>query len=334
LNLSSFSKVLFNPKTIFGILISFLGVFWAFKDFNFIDFRTSINNINIFWVAIACCLLVISVWFRAIRWKLLFKKDDPVSTPILFKNEMIGYFGNNILPLRLGELLRCYILGKETGLTKSYTFGTVILERILDTIGLGFYILILMSMVSVQEKIENYLFFGIGFTIILSIGLLIIIKIIPKTKSENKILITIQNILDSFSNFGKQNKVKLFGLTIIIWSIYWVDVYLIQLALGLNLSFSQSLLILIISSMVLSIPSAPGMIGTFHASVKYIMVELLNKSPEIANSFAIILHAYGYILYIVIGAIFFMKSQFHKHAITKIIANKNNVGLNGNSPSN
>jgi hypothetical protein len=328
----SFLKILLNPKTIIGVFVSIFGVYWAFKDFNFIDFKSSINNIKLLWVIIASCLLVISVWFRAIRWKLLFKSNDPVTTKILFKNEMIGYFGNNVLPLRLGELLRCYILGKETGLSKSYTFGTIILERILDTFGLGVFIIMLMSIVTVQEQIENYLMIGVVFAIFVSVIVFLIIKIIPKFDSKNKILLTIQQILDSFSHFGKQNKLSLLGLTIIIWSIYWIDVHLIQLSLGLQLTLSQSLLILIISSMVLSIPSAPGMIGTFHAGVKFVMVDLLDKSPNIANSFAIILHAYGYILYVIIGAIFFMKSHFHKHAITKIMSTENSVGLYKKSP--
>ena len=57
---------------------------------------------------------------------------------------MIGYFANNILFFRVGELLRSYVLGKKQNISKSYVFGTVIFERFLDMVIL-FFIPILSS---------------------------------------------------------------------------------------------------------------------------------------------------------------------------------------------
>ena len=106
--------------------------------------------------------------------------------------------------------------------------------------------------------------------------------------------------------------------TILIWCIYLLDVYLIQKAFQFNLSWSQTLTVLVISSLALSIPSAPGMIGTFHAAVKYTMVDLFAFSANDGNSFAILMHAYGYILFTSLGAYYFMKSQFHEYALETI----------------
>ena len=85
-----------------------------------------------------------------------------------------------------------------------------------------------------------------------------------------------------------------------------------------------SLIILVISSLVLSIPSAPGMIGTFHASVKYIMVDIFAFTPNDGNSFAILMHAYGYILFTFLGAYYFLKSQFHVNAIENVLNTDSN----------
>ena len=85
---------------------------------------------------------------------------------------------------------------------------------------------------------------------------------------------------------------------------------------------AHSLLLLVVSSLFMAIPSAPGMIGTFHAGVKYVMVDLLATSYTYtvseAVSFAIVLHAYGYISYTFLGAIYFARSQFHKNAISEV----------------
>ena len=107
--------------------------------------------------------------------------------------------------------------------------------------------------------------------------------------------------------------------SLLIWCIYLFDVYLIQKAFQFNLSWSQTLTVLVISSLALSIPSAPGMIGTFHAAVKYTMVDLFAYSPNDGNSFAILMHAYGYILLTSLGAYYFMKSQFHDYALETVL---------------
>ena len=109
--------------------------------------------------------------------------------------------------------------------------------------------------------------------------------------------------------------------SLFIWCMYWADVHLVQMAFNLEMELSQSLLLLVISSLVASIPSAPGMIGTFHAGVKYVMVGLFGFSAQISNSYAIVLHAYGYILYVIVGAIYFMKSQFHENAFNRVLRN-------------
>ena len=88
------------------------------------------------------------------------------------------------------------------------------------------------------------------------------------------------------------------------------DIFLLQKAFRFNLDLSQLLAILVISSFALSIQSAPGMVGTFHMAVLYTLVELYGYSVMDGNSFAIVMHAYGFILFTIIGAYFFVKSQF------------------------
>ena len=112
--------------------------------------------------------------------------------------------------------------------------------------------------------------------------------------------------------------------SILIWSIYLLDVYFIQRAFQFNLSWTQSLTVLVISSLVLSIPSAPGMIGTFHAAVKYTMVDIFAFTPNDGNSFAILMHAYGYILFTLLGAYYFLKNQFHENALKRVLNTNSN----------
>ena len=121
-----------NKKSLLGLFISVLGLYFAFLDFSFSEFYKVINQVNPIYLLIAIFFLWISIWLRAIRWKYLFNSEFQPSIFALYKVQFIGYFGNNVLPLRLGELIRAYIVGKKYNMTKSYVFGTIIVERLLD----------------------------------------------------------------------------------------------------------------------------------------------------------------------------------------------------------
>ena len=67
------------------------------------------------------------------------------------------------------------------------------------------------------------------------------------------------------------------------------------------------------------------MIGTFHAAVKYIMVDLFEYAPHDGNSFAIFLHACGYILFTILGAYYFMISQYRANVFETLHQSKIDV---------
>mgnify|MGYP000686942807 FL=1 len=313
-----------DPKVIIGVVISLAGIYWAFKDFDFFDFKQSIQQIDLAYLLLATLFLWGSVWLRGLRWKWLFKESASPSVASLYRAELIGYFGNNVLPLRLGEILRAYIVGKENNLPKSFVFGTVVLERLMDMFALIFFGIILLFLYPFEEGwVGDYILKG-GSVILIIIFALIIIRRFKLKSTENKILRIFNQIMDGLLSIRKKSIIPVVISSILIWSIYLLDVHLIQRAFQFNLSWTQSLAILVISSLVLSIPSAPGMIGTFHAAVKYTMVDLFAFTPNEGNSFAILMHAYGYILFTLLGAYYFLKSQFHEHAIKNVLNTDSN----------
>jgi len=313
-----------DPKVIIGVVISLAGIYWAFKDFDFFDFKQSIQQIELAYLLLATLFLWGSVWLRGLRWKWLFKDSASPSVASLYRAELIGYFGNNVLPLRLGEILRAYIVGKENNLPKSFVFGTVVLERLMDMFALIFFGIILLILYPFEEGwVGDYILKG-GSVILIIIFALIIIRRFKLKSTEIKILRIFNQIMDGLLSIRKKSIIPVVISSILIWSIYLLDVYLIQRAFQFNLSWTQSLTVLVISSLVLSIPSAPGMIGTFHAAVKFTMVDLFAFTPNEGNSFAILMHAYGYILFTLLGAYYFLKSQFHENAIKNVLNTDSN----------
>ena len=183
----------FDWKFILSILISLLFSFYAFRNFELSKLSDIIGKINFSYILLAIFFLIFSVYIRALRWQLLFKHNKP-STNKLFASQLIGYFGNNIFPLRAGELLRCIFLSRYYKITKSSIFGTVILERVLDVFGIIFLLGVLFF---TNFKVDFNIYTRVALLLLL---LLLLLFILYKKqffyKGKNIILSIINNILN------------------------------------------------------------------------------------------------------------------------------------------
>ena len=289
---------LFNWKSILGIFISILGLLYAFKVFELNRLLIIADRIDFTYISLAVLLLFLSVYIRALRWQLLFKGNKP-SINKLFGSQLIGYFGNNIFPLRAGELLRCVFLSKYYKISKSTVFGTVVLERVLDLLGM---IILLGFLLLLKENPIDIIY------LIIAISLIIILFIIHKFnffyEGNNKILLIIHNVIDGFKGLNHKIFLPIIFYTVSIWSIYVIMVYLVQYSIDLNLTVINCIFILFISSLALSIPSAPANIGTFEFSVVYAMGMIGSSLYQL--EFAIILHLITFFPYTIIGGLFFV----------------------------
>ena len=287
------------------ISISCLYVFYIKVD-DFSNFFNEIKNANYFYIIFATLLLIVTVWFRSIRWKNLLDSDSKIYA--LFKIQMIGYFSNNVLPFRVGELLRSFLVSDKGKISKSYALGTIIMERFLDMLML-LLMTIICIFISPISDIGGFSIYYLFFIVLAIIGIflfffIIISKGFIKVKMIkpflDKFILTYKNL-----RFNQFLYLSLYGA--IIWLIYWINVVLIFKAFNISTELYQSLLVLIVASIINSVPSLPGAIGTFHLGV-----ELILRTFNIANDelsiypFVTVLHLYGYISLTVAGLYYFI----------------------------
>ena len=86
------------------------------------------------WTVVSVLLAPIGLWIRAKRWRYLFARSD--QPPGLVPAVMIGYMANNILPLRAGELVRVYVVSRRWGRGFWAVLGTLVVERVLDSLAI------------------------------------------------------------------------------------------------------------------------------------------------------------------------------------------------------
>jgi len=308
-------------KYFLGVFISVTGLYYAFRQVNFWELWISIKNVNIILILLAVFILVLSNVIRAWRWQILVKPIKDVSFDPAFSSIMIGYFGNSVLPFRMGEFLRAYVVADKTSLTASTAFGTIVIERMLDFVGLSVVMLLIMTVYPL-ESIGGSIIIGV---IVLSLTAFIFILLFGGSKSTllvkiekssllkmgllRKILLLLKNFLDGATTIRATNKLGVLLYTLIIWIMYYCSTYLATIATGIELEWFGFGVLLISTTLAISVPAAPGYVGTYHAAAVYILTNLFDVGRIDAQAAAIILHAVGTIPIVIIGAGYFLNSS-------------------------
>ena len=309
----------FSPKNLLGLFISGLCIYWSFRNFDSDIFINQIKSINIYLFVFAALLLILTVFIRSFRWLLFFNSEESKKLKLfdLFKNQMIGYFGNNIFPLRLGDLLRVSKMSRATSMLPSYLLGTIVAERIIDILSLLLLLLLAFPFIWNHELIANtFLNFqyinlnNFYFYIFILLFLSLIIYLLFK----NNKFIDWNSFISAFANIrGCKKIVKIIILSSLIWIIYLLNIIIISNSMTGISSFTildSFLLLVFITFSIVVLPSVPGSIGTFQAAVIFIMTSsLFNYDKSTALSFSIVLHSYSYITYSFIGGYFFLRSN-------------------------
>lgn len=311
-------------KFALGLIISLAGLLYAFGKVDFHTLWNKIQEVNFWYISLVILLIVFSIAVRAKRWQMLITPLEKISFHPLFGATMIGYFGNGVLPFRLGEILRAYSLNKKTGLETSSVFGTIILERILDLLGLIVLTLFIALFYPFKAWGGNILpliivtgLGAFGFIFILEKKSAWFFNYVSKKKAAGnyrikKILILLEKLINGLTSIRRSRQLlEITGYTLFLWVIYFAMVYFTVQAVKIDLDWTAAGVVLISTTLAISVPAAPGFIGTYHAAAIYVLTSLFNIQLGDAQAFAIILHAVGFLPLLIIGFVYFLFSGIH-----------------------
>lgn len=324
---------LFNPRTITGLGISCAGIILGFYKFDSQAFLAAIQQTNLLIYICSMIVMILMVVLRAWRWKTLL--DPLIPTPLArsFGAEMVGFFGNNVFPFRLGEILRAYALAQIQSSSTSTVFGTIFTERLLDTL-MFTVMLIVTALTFPQLPPIIRLTALIAAIVILILTILVYISYVRKEKVKEYLrrqlsLKTNRRVMEVFTNFWRGvNTLRAtphLGLiaiqSFLIWSICLFNTWVSGRAMGIIFDMPTLLLLFFVTNAAISIPSAPGYVGTYHAATIGALV-LLGYELARAQALAVVLHSVGFITLTSIGLIYFLKYQVNYKQASLIYAEK------------
>ena len=320
----SISKRLLNWRTIVPLVIAIIALVIFAQKININPKLTwiAMRNANVYFVLIACIIYYFSFPIRTFRWRMLlenigYTKENGIQLPTfrkLLEIIYVSWFANVIVPAKLGDLYRAYLLRREAGLPASRTFGTVLAERLLDLIVL-LLLFIPSVIISLHENLPPQLALGLKITMVLVIvgiiGLFMLrmfptqIGLVVPKRFRGYYYQFQEGTLGSFKRIP-----SLTGLTVGVWACEALRFFFIALALNLipgNLThvLSASLFIALGEALLTVIPFTGGGIGLVEGGM-LAMISLFTPNTSLALAAIVIDRAISLFSILVIGFFVFM----------------------------
>ena len=276
------------------------------------------------WLFIMALVYMVSHCVRAIRWRMLLVPAGQHTTlNYSFLSVMVGYLVNLVIP-RGGEVSRCYNLYKLDKVPVEISFGTVVLERIVDLLCL--IILVALSFVLESRKLIDFIntlpintsgssrirnmIYVLALVIVV---FLILYWIVKKNKKANNFLVKIWKGFKGgmLSVFKLENKGLFIFYSALIWVLYFFMSYAVIKAFPATsvLGFHAVISLFAIGSIAMAAP-LPGGTGSYHVLVPQGLVFLYNIDQTDAVAFTFIFHGWQTIIVIVVGAISLLITTF------------------------
>lgn len=271
------------------------------------------QNSNKGYLGLMALVAILSHLLRAERWRmLLVPTGNKVGLTNSFLSLMIGYLVNLAVP-RGGEVSRCYNLYKLEKTPVEVSFGTVVVERMVDVVCL--LLLIALSFFAEWQKLKKFIdslnfSSGEGFSIspwmvVVVIGGVIFVAAIFFLRKNKKLLKIIEGFKEGLlAIFKMQNKGLFIAYSLGIWLLYFLMSYLVIKAFPEteDLGFSAVLTLFAVGSIAMAAP-LPGGAGSYHTLVPLALVMLYNLPQADAVAFVFIFHGWQTILMILMGVL-------------------------------
>jgi uncharacterized protein (TIRG00374 family) len=264
-------------------------------------------------------IVMLSHILRALRWQILLAPTNHfISLQNSFLSVMVGYLINLVIP-RGGELSRCYNLYKLEKTPVEISFGTVIVERIIDVLCL--LIIIVTSFVLEWNRLKEFIttldFSGTkillspwvitGALLIVAVGCFTLFFLVRKNEKLKKLFEGFKEGLLAVFHLDKKTLFIFYSLS--IWILYFLMSYCAVKAFPETspLGFSAVMTMFAIGAIAMAAP-LPGGAGSYHTLVPFGLVMLYNLPQANAIAFVFIFHAWQTVIVIVVGLLSLLAS--------------------------
>jgi len=258
-------------------------------------------------LALAGALHALKFYLVGVRWGVLLDHVKRISRPRLYPVVAITYMANNVLPLRAGEIIRVFVLGRREGVSKSAALGSVVVERTLDGVALLTMFLLACALTPVPAPLRSgavlvgaalgvvvVLLFALVFARERALAFLHALLRLAPARLRQPAGLALERFVQGLNSLRSGGQVACaLGLTFAHWLSEAFVYYLVACAVGAPLGYFGALFVTVVVNVGILIPASPGYVGTFEYFATRAAM-LMGAVEPLAAAYALLSHVVIY----------------------------------------
>jgi len=307
-------------QLLLGIGISLVLIALLVRVVDFGAVVTAIGVADVRLIPLAVVAYLVAMVVRSVVWRRLL----PVAVPTLALTKIIlvGFAVSYVMPLRVGEIARAFLLRKGFGIAYGIILASLVAERVLDGVAVtGILLVALVFQPAGQVTLVLAGVLGAVFTFALGILLLgatqprlagrvihTATRFVPVHRAKvERLAQNFVGALEPLRNWRKTSTLLL--LVTAGWLIQFTVFYVLMLAFHVSGAFPMAMLSGSVANFATLLPSAPGFVGTFDAALIRLFVDIQNTDLNTAAAYALVVHAVLVIPVVVLGALILWRAD-------------------------
>jgi glycosyltransferase 2 family protein len=252
------------------------------------------------WIGLVGGFVVIDLLMRALRWQRLVAPIGHVGFLPMLGYLLIGYLANNVLPARLGELVRSHYLGDREGLSRTTTLGTVVVERVVDFVVVVAIASAAILVLSVRGIVANAVLASVALAALLAAGIAVGVaahrlpgadRIAAMASRWPRVTELAGKLRGGLAVAGKPRTLtEALALSLFAWGATVLAFAAAGQAVGIELTIGQASLLAAGVALVTAIPAGPANLGTFELAAVEI-AKAVGVPQHEAFAIALLVHA-------------------------------------------
>ncbi len=301
-----------KKQFVFGLAVAVICLYFVFKGIAFGVLFHTLRHGKVAWIMLALVLYTFGYILRTIRWAILLEPVKPIAASSLFAPMAIGYFANNVLPFRVGELVRAHVTGKKFHISRTASLGTILLERLCDTLSFLTTFCVVALFFPFPALVEKgAMVLATGCFLVIG-GLIFMTRhrslfdrwvhrFVSSTTWRNKFFGVINKFSEGVGGIKNARYVVMaLLLSLIVWVIEGTFLFLMARAFSVPLGYPQSFFVLFFMGLAVTLPQAPGYVGTLEL-FGVTALGLLSVPKQLGLSLILAVHGTQFIFVLVLG---------------------------------
>ena len=301
-----------------GIAVTVLFTYLAVRDAHPDEVLDALRESEKIWLVPAGAVLAVGVFLRGVRWRSLYAPESRPPLGATLRALLVGYFFNNVLPLRAGEAARIVALYGYAGTSRAESVATTVLERVYDVLALLLLLFVLLPWLPNVGWVDTAALFG-AIVVALVVATVVVLAVfgVRPVRFVLRPLHRVPGLGAARVEAGAENlAVGLVGLrdvrialpaavwTILSWVVVGFSAWFVMLGFDFDVSLSPvaGVFVVVTINLALVLPSSPAAVGVFEWAT-VLALQAYGVPESEALSYALVLHALNFFPFVAAGIV-------------------------------